>query len=417
MKLQLARIGKLKSFSLYFIASIVTAIIGLLVNPLMAIGLNHSDYAIIGYYSAYGSLLTPIISFSLQSYYARNYHLLDSINRKKLYNCLISVFLTLSVAAFVLFFGGYYVYHIKFVNSIPFTPYAILSFLPLFFSSFYNLYLLDLRMEDKARKYSVITVLNSLLGALLSILLVYVLRYGATGRLVALLIISVLFSLYSNAAKKVKFQWDWRMIKPALKFCFPIMLSGVLSFFFIGIDRPMLAKLDDNYMLGLYNVGIQISSYLAIFGTVLLQTFDPDLYKYTSLGQHRKVLLLVIGITVACALPNMLFMTMSKPLIGLLTAGRYVESSSFANILCIKNITTTFAYIMSGVLIGYGYSGYELINRVLGAICAFVIYQALISNFGFYGAAWGQGVTWLAMGLISCCCLMIIRKRKNETEA
>lgn len=417
MKLKFARVGKLKSFSLYFAASILTAIIGLLVNPLMAMGLSHSDYAIIGYYSAYGSLLTPIISFSLQSYYARNYHLLDRISREKLYNCLISVFLTLSVAAFALFFGGYYVYHVKFVNSIPFTPYAILSFLPLFFSSFYNLYLLDLRMEDKARKYSVITVLNSLLGALLSILLVYVLRYGATGRLVALLIISVLFSLYSNAAKKVKFQWDWGVIKPALKFCFPIMLSGVLSFFFIGIDRPMLAKLDDNYMLGLYNVGLQISSYLAIFGTVLLQTFDPDLYKYTSLEQHRKVLLLVIGITVACALPNMLFMTMSKPLIGLLTAGRYVESSSFANILCIKNITTTFAYIMSGVLIGYGYSGYELINRALGAICAFIIYQVLISNFGFYGAAWGQGVTWLAMGIISCCCLMIIRKRKNETES
>lgn len=163
----------------------------------------------------------------------------------------------------------------------------------------------------------------------------------------------------------------------------------------------MLAKLDDNYMLGLYNVGLQISSYLAIFGTVLLQTFDPDLYKYTSLEQHRKVLLLVIGITVACALPNMLFMTMSKPLIGLLTAGRYVESSSFANILCIKNITTTFAYIMSGVLIGYGYSGYELINRALGAICAFIITKFLylilvfmvrLGDKGLHGWQWELSV-------------------------
>lgn len=412
MKAHFASVEKLKSFSLYFTASIVTSVIGLLINPLMSMGLSHSDYAIIGYYSAYGSLLTPIISFSLQSYYARNYHLLNNTDRKKLYNCIISIFLTFSVVAFALFFVGYYLYHITFVKSIPLTPYAILSFLPLFFSSFYNLYMLDLRMEDKAKKYSVITVLNSLFGALLSILLVYLLRYGAIGRLVSILVISVLSALYSNVAKKVKIQWDWDIIKPALKFCLPLMLSGVLSFFFIGIDRPMLAKLDDNYMLGLYNVGIQISSYLAIFGTVLLQTFDPDLYKYTSLKQHKKVLFLVISIIVACALPNLLFMTVSKPLIGILTAGRYVESSSLANILCFKNISTTFAYIMSGVLIGYGHSGCELINRSIGAVCAFVLYLVLISNFGFYGAAWGQGLSWLSMGLISCFCLMIIKKEK-----
>lgn len=413
MNFHLAKIGKLKSFSIYFIASIITAIIGLLVNPLMAMGLSHSDYAIIGYYSAYGSLLTPIISFSLQSYYARNYHLLDNATRRKLYNCLMSVFFTLSALAFVAFFIGYYAYHRKFVSSIPFAPYALLSFLPLFFSSFYNLYLLDLRMEDNAKKYSMITVANSLLGAILSILLVYFLKYGATGRLVALLIISVIFSFYSIIATKVKFQWDWVLIRPALKFCFPIMLSGILSFFFIGIDRPLLAELNDNFMLGLYNVGLQISAYLAIFGNVLLQTFDPDLYKYTSLGQHRNVFLLVIGITIACAVPNILFMIVSKPLIGILTAGRYVDASLFTNILCVKNITMTFAYVMSGVLIGYGFSGYELINRTVGAVLAIIIYKILITNLGFYGAAWGQGVTWLAMGLISCCCLMIIRKRKK----
>ena len=384
----------------------------------MAIGLSHTDYAIIGYYSAFGSLLSPIISFSLQSYYARNYHLLDFDTRKKLYNCLMTVFLTLSLAAFLLFWGGYYIYHKNFVTSIPFTPYALLSFLPLYFSSFYNLYLLDLRMEDKPKQYAAITVTNSLLGALLSILLVYVLKFGAIGKLVSTLLVSILFSVFCLLVKKVHFQWVWMLIKPALKFCFPLMLSGVLAFFFLGIDRPMLAELDDNFNLGLYNVGLQISAYLAIFGAVLLQTFDPDLYKYTSLGQHRKVFLLVVMVTSACAFPNLVFMLVSKPLIGLLTAGRYIEASEFANILCIKNITTTFAYIMSGVLIGYGFPQYELLNRAIGAFFAFMLYKILISNLGFYGAAWGQSLTWLVMGIISCLCLFILkRKKKNEATA
>lgn len=396
----------------------VTAVIGLLINPLLATGLSHSDYAIIGYYSAYGSLLTPIISFSLQSYYARNYFLLDLGTREKLLQNIMSVFMTLSIGSFILFISVYYLYHKTFVESIPFSPYAILSFAPLYVSSYYNLYLMKLRMESKATRYSIITISNSILGALLSVLMVYFLKYGAFGRLVATLIVGILFSVYSISMTKFRFQWDWKVIKPAMKFCIPITISGILSFFFIGIDRPMLAKLNDNYTLGLYNVGLQISAYLTIFGTVLLQTFDPDLYKYTSLRQHKKVIFLIIGITLACLFPNLCFILVSKPLIGILTAGRYVEASDFANILCLKNVATTFAFIMSGVLIGYGYPSYELINRLIGSVLSFLIYSYLISNYEFYGAAWGQSLTWLIMGGISCCCLMMIgyaKYRKNKT--
>lgn len=409
MNMNLFRVGKLRSLSKYFVASMVTALVGLFVNPLLAMGLSHTDYAIIGYYTAYGSLLTPIISFSLQSYYARNYYLLDEVDREKLLLNILSVFSTLSIVSFILFFGGYYIYHHYFVESIPFIPYALLSFSPLFLSSYYNLYLMKLRMEDKASRYAIITILNSVIGALFSVLLVYFLNYGALGRLIAILIVSIMFATYSIYSTNFRYQWDWNVIKPALKFCLPITVSGILSFFFIGVDRPMLAHIGDNYTLGLYNVGLQISAYLAIFGTVLLQTFDPELYKYTSLREHRKVFRLVACIIVATLIPNLCFIIVSKPLIGVLTAGKYVEASIFARILCLKNVTTTFAYIMSGVLIGYGFPCYELLNRAIGSFLSLIIYNLLISNYKFYGAAWGQSISWLIMGIISCCSLIIFR--------
>lgn len=173
----------------------------------------------------------------------------------------------------------------------------------------------------------------------------------------------------------------------------------------------MLAKLDNNHELGLYNVGLQISAYLAIFGTVLLQTFDPDLYKYTSLNQHRKVFFLVLGIVGLCLLPNLLFIVVSEPIISVLTAGRYVDAAGFANILCLKNVSTTFAYAVSNVLVGYGFSNYELVNRFIGSICSFVLYKLLIDSWGFYGAAWGQSLSWILMGVISLTSLFIIRKK------
>lgn len=405
-----------KNLSAYFISSVITALISLLINPFLASRLSHSDYAIIGYYSSIALLLVPIVSLSLQSYYARNYFLVDEDERQKVYNTLLTLFSTLGLIAFFLFFSLYYIYH-KFCNvSIEFSPYAFLAFLPVFLSSYYNLYLMDLRMRSQGGKYAVVAVCNSVISALLSILLVYVLNYGAIGRLWAMLITALLFATYSLLAKKISFSFDKKIILDALSFCWPLIITGILSFFFLGVDRVMLERLNDTHNLGLYNVGVQISGYLGIFGTVLLQTFDPDIYKYTSRSEHKKVILLCCTIITAVLIPNCIFILCSKPIISLLTAGRYVDSYLFANILCVKNITTTFAYMMSGVLIGYGLSKYELLNRVIGAFLSVVLYSVLISHFEFYGAAWGQGISWFLMGIISILCLLIVFKKNAKIK-
>lgn len=399
------------NLSAYFISSVITALISLLINPLLALKLSHSDYAVIGYYSSIAQLLVPITSLSLQSYYARNYFLVDEEKRQRIYDTLLTLFSTIGLLAFGVFFFAYYIYH-KFCNvDIEFSPYAIITFLPVFFSSYYNLYLMDLRMKSDGKKYAIIVVCNSVLSTLLSILLVYVLNYGATGRLLAAFITSFLFAVYSLIIKQRRFFVDKTIIIDSLAFCWPLIITGILSFFFLGVDRVLLEQLDDTYNLGLYNVGIQISTYLGIFGTVLLQTFDPDLYKYTSRNEHKKVILLCVFLIIVVLIPNTLFILFSKQIIYLLTAGRYVDAYLYSNILCLRNVTTTFAYMMSGVLIGYGLSKYELLNRSIGAISSVLLYYVLIKHFEFYGAAWGQGLSWLFMGLISLICLLIVFKK------
>ena len=182
----------------------------------------------------------------------------------------------------------------------------------------------------------------------------------------------------------------------------------------MGIDRTFLEKINDNYNLGLYNVGLQISGYLSIFGTVLFQTFQPDIYKYTSKNEHKKLLKLALFVLVLNALPIVLFIMLSEPLISVLTYGKYIESVDFAKILSVKLIATTFAFLMSEILVGYGFSQMELLNRILGAIFSVVIYLFFIKYWGFYGAAWGQSVTWIVMGIISLLSLFFVKFRKTS---
>ncbi|OHT44644.1 lipopolysaccharide biosynthesis protein [Flavobacterium tructae] len=415
MKISFVKNISFKNLSYYLISSGFTALIGLVINPFLSIGLSHDDFAIIGYFASFASVLAPIMSFSLSSYYARNYFLIEEKERIKLLNTILSLFVVFGLLVLFFFYWGYYYYHINFVPSIPFKPYAFLSFFPIYFSSFYNIYLLDLRMQNKAQKYAVVTILNALGGALLSLLLVYVLRYGAEGRLIAMLIVAILFGIYSLKAQNFSFQIDWPIVQKTFVFCTPLAISAILTFFFMGIDRTFLAHLNDNHSLGLYNIGLQISGYLGIFGTVVLQTFEPDLYKYASLKQTKKVIRLIILITVVTLLPNLLFMLLSKPLINVLTYGKYMEAREFANILCLRNVTTSLSFALSSVLVGYGFSKYELFNKIIGSFFAILLYKYLINNYGFYGAAWGQSLSWLVMGVISMM-FLFLRKNKIKTQ-
>lgn len=404
-----------KNLVVYFTTSILTALIGLCINPILASKLSHTDYAIIGYFASFNTLFLPIISFSLSTYYARNYHLLNEKKRLYLYNVILTTFSTLGLLSFILVFGFYAIYHHNFVASIPFMPYAFLSFIPIYLSCYYNLYQVDLRMSNQAIKYAIVTLTNSVVGACLSIFMVYILSWGSFGRLLALLVASALMCSYVLISKGIKFIWDKKLIREMLSFCWPLMVSGILSYFFLGIDRPMLEQLKDNYNLGLYNVGLQISSYLAIFGTVLLQTFDPDLYKYTSTKQHNKVWKVAVMIILLTLIPNVCFMFVSEPIIALLTANRYIEAAPFANILCLKNVTSVLAFVLSGILIGYGYSKYELLNRGIGSLLSILVYYFLIRYCGYIGAAWGQSLTWLLMAIISLLCLLIISKKNANS--
>ena len=162
MKFNIFKHSKFKSLSYYVIASVLTTIIGLLINPLLSIGLNHNDFAIIGYFTSFGSILSPIIAFSFNNYYARNYFLEDVNQREKTLQTLLTLFFFFGLIVFFVFYISYYFYFKFNVTSFPFFPFALLSFLPSYFASFYNIYLLDLRLENKAKRYALVTVLNQI---------------------------------------------------------------------------------------------------------------------------------------------------------------------------------------------------------------------------------------------------------------
>jgi len=400
---------KVFALSLYMLSSIVPMGLSLLINPFLAANLSPDDYAIIGYFTSFNILLLPLIGFSLVNYYTRNYFLVDEAQRVRILNTLISALLIFGPLVFVLFLTGLYFYAEYIHLTFSFYPFALISLIPTYFTLFYSFYLNEKKMEGNARGYFRIAMVNAILLTGFSLMLVVAFKFGATGRLMAITCSALGIGLYSLNRMRIRIHMDWKILSEALRFCWPITLSAVLYFFLSGIDKLFLERLNDHIELGYYNVAFQISAYTGFLGTALITTFDPDIYKAIAQNDERKLIRIFLIITIPCILANLTFIAVAKPLISLLTFGRYVPSTGYARILALRNITTPVYFVISGIIIGYGFPKVDMVNRIIGAVLSIMLFKWLITRYGFYGACWGQVGSMLLMSFIDGTFILFLR--------
>lgn len=393
--------SQFRNLSLYLLASVIASAIGLSVNPFLAANLSPVDYAVIGYFTSFNLLVLPVISFSLLSYYQRNYFRIQEDQRQKVLDTLLLSQLVLGLIGLIFVFVGFNLYlKIAKVN-FPFYPYVILCFIPTFFSCFYNFLLIEKRMRREAFSYFKIVLVYCISGAFFAILLVVILKKGALGRFWSILIPVVGFGIYSFFKLISEFRFSKKIFLDAVRFGWPVSLSAILYYFLSGVDRAFLVKLNDLNTLGIYNVAVQIVAYLYIFYTAIIQTFEPDIYKSVAENDRKKLLKIVTGITVLNALPSVFFIILANPVVRILTYGRYTESTLFAQILAVKNLPMAVCFLISDVIIAYGYPKIELINRIIGAFLSVILFKILIGKYGFYGAAVCNSVVYILMAGIS----------------
>lgn len=404
----------IKNLGLYFTSSIIVALVGILLNPIYAVNLSHEDYAVIGYYSSFNLLLLPLLNFSLYSFYSRHYYFTPEEKRDDLGNTVLLSSMSIGFISLLLFIGVFGILHSTTDNNFPFFPYAILTFVQVYIGNIASFYLIKLRITRQAKKYALFSIIQCLLTAFFSLLFVVYYKYGATGKLCGALIASIVVSTYALYHSISKFSIDKEILKRAIKFCTPLVVSAIFWYFLTGIDRAFLERLNDTYTFGLYSVGLQMASYLTIFYTTISNTFEPDIYQ--AIAQNRKKKLvgtigLIVGFT---AIINLIFIVLAPYVVGLLTANRYIESTPYAQILAVHNIVMACYYMVVKLLIGYGYVKQELYVRVSGALASIAMFYFMINRFGFIGAAWGQSLSFLMLSIIGVVVFVITKKQKQN---
>ncbi|GAH60177.1 unnamed protein product, partial [marine sediment metagenome] len=271
-------------------------------------------------------------------------------------------------------------------------------------TAFFKVPMLLFRIKREAVKYSVISILNVLLVASLSIFFVVGLRKGVLGimegRTIAKIII--LLVTYYLIRKDLIFGFSLNLLKEMLRYAIPIIPAGLMLWILSLSDRYFLLKLADPVELGLYSVGMRFASIIAIaigafrlgwgeFAFSRLNRKDRDII-------YSRTLTYFIFVTCLILLGLSLF---GKELVMLMTTKEYLRASSVIPILGLGIIFSgCYSIFGIGMNITKKMKAIFPITAIPAGLNLFLNY-IFIPLYGMIGAAYTTLFSYFLMAILT----------------
>ena len=405
--------GYIKNTGVYLFASILSSLLSLLINPLLAANLSPDDYGIIGYYGGFSSLFQPLIGFFILDYFLRKYFVYSEVERINLRNIVVKLYFYFSGSIALLCFVILCFYNYSNHVIVPTLPYATVFILESYILVIYNLKLAEYKMAGESIKFLKLSVFYGVMIAICSILLVVFLKLGAWGKMLASFLASFIIFIYCMGKYRPAFRCkiDKDVFFEIIKYASPLVLAGLLGFFSKGFDKVILERQGDLHILGIYSVGFSMACYLDTFANAVKSTFQPDVYNALAEKNFRKLLKTMIVVISSVVIIVLIFLLLCPLLIKILFAGRYDAAIPYARVLSLSVITSTIYYQISQATYGSGLSNLTLINKIIGTVLTIALYSVLIPLYGSIGAAWGVVLSYLIYALSNIILLMLNRNK------
>lgn len=408
----------IKHISTYFGASLIPMALMLAINPLIALNMSPEDYAITGYYSSFNSLISPLIVFYMLHYYNKRFFELDEVGRLQLkallFKAVTAFSFVVSVLCFLALFG-----YIKIFNDelqFPIMPYLAFSVFAIPLTGLYNLELADYRMSRESKSFFRLSVFNGVLLVILNLAFVVLIKWGATGKLIAPLVTNVVVFLYLfiKNRKLLQIKSSWRDFGEILQFCWPLTIGAMLGYFSSGFDKTFLESVGNVTEYGFYIVGSSIAGYLTTFSTSISSTFQPDIYEAIAKNNNRllaRTAALQIGLI---AVTVVVFIVLCPLVIRILTAGRYVDSTVYARIISVSTITSAIYYIINNYTIAKGYPRLYLYTTVISSILIVILMPIVVKHFEYLGGAWMVSGSFVILAITNLILLNFCKRAKDS---
>lgn len=269
-----------KNTFVYTGSSVINRAIPFFLLPIMTRYLTPNDYGIVATFNVLFAVMVIFVGLNMGGAITVNYF---KLKKEELIEYIGNVFIILFfnfllIFVVVFFFRTYLSNVIKF----PVKWILILTIVALF-QSVFTINLGLWQVEQKSFPYGLFQISKTILNVILSLIFVVVLTWGWQGRLLGVVITSIVFVLLSIFVlfkrRYIKFSFNKKYIKDALFFGVPLIPHALGGCLMTSIDRIFINSMVGVDATGIYTVGYQVGTIVSSLTYSFLLAWTPFLYK------------------------------------------------------------------------------------------------------------------------------------------
>jgi O-antigen/teichoic acid export membrane protein len=267
---KILRLGK--ETAIYGLSTVVGRLLNFLIVPFYANVLLPAENGVISNVYAYIAFATVFFCYGMEPAYMRFVSSLEIGDKKQNFSV---PFLSLFVTSLFLALS---------INLNSSSLASLLGFEPaqhqfiqyagwiLCFDALTVIPFASLRMEQKAKRFALLKILNITINLILNLVLILGLGMHAEGVFLANLLASLLtfLAMSGMVMRQLTFKLPVKLYKEILKFGLPYIPAGLAGIAMQVVDRPIVKALTNDATLGIY----QLNYRLGIFMMLIVGMFD-----------------------------------------------------------------------------------------------------------------------------------------------
>jgi O-antigen/teichoic acid export membrane protein len=377
--------------AVYGLGSIVARILGVLLLPLYTRYLSPSDYGLIETLVALSAVLTALVAQAMKSAFFRFYFDSAELERRLLvvrtafWYVMAASTLTLAVGVALSPEISWVLFHTRHHADL-----VIASFVGLWAAMNYEQMTSLFRVEQRSTAYVTATMVNVGITIAATVLLVVAFDQGPLGVLVGnftgTLIVYAALLLYSRHA--LGLQFDRRLYRAMNRFGLPLVPSAVALWLTNFADRFFLIRLSGAHEVGLYSIGVRISSAIVLLLTAFRLAWPAFAYSIEDDREARRTYSFVLTyVFFVCCWLALALGLLAPWILRLITTKPFYPAENVVAPLAFS-VAAFAGYVV--VQIGTGRARRTRTNWVVtgaGALLNIALNLALIPPYGRMGAA------------------------------
>ncbi len=400
MKDELLRLAN--KAAIYGIGSILNRFISFLLLPLYTSYLTPKDYGVSSILGWMAFLVTPIFSLGMGAAMAPIYFDKDKSSRKD--ETIWSAFAILSISSTVLvILGVSFADYLSFIafQSVEYRRLVMMTFISTGMSILSIPMILYLQFEERARLFSLFTIINTIISITLTTLLVVGFRRGVEGIVIANLVtqtVNLLLFAYSTA-RNLAFKFRFSVSRELLKLGLPLIPSFAFVFLLQQGNRYFIQLFGGLDLLGIYTVGYNFGLVMSIPVDALNVAWTPYFMRFIDRQTEAQGLFsrIVTYYIIGFGVLSLFFYIFAKPVVMIMTQPVFHQAYQVVGL-------SSSAYFLSGLftllLPGIYFAKevkYIAIIQGLAAIVGISANFLLIQWFQVLGAGVGLVLGYLCM--------------------